>query len=146
MKFAKWAFRIAGSIGLLQIVPLYFYEAQLARDMPPALTHPEYYYGFAGVTLAWQVAFLVIASDPLRYRPLMPVAMLEKAGFVVAAFWLFAQGRLPGLILAFALLDLTYGLCFVAAYVATRRQAEGAKGEVKPGTSNDQLRGQLPNF
>jgi hypothetical protein len=98
MRFAQWVFRIAGGIGLLEIVPLYFYEAQLAQDMPPALTHPEYYYGFAGVTLAWQVAFLVIASDPLRYRPLMPVAMLEKAGFVLAAFWLLAQGRLPGMI------------------------------------------------
>lgn len=48
--------------------------------------------------------------------------MLEKAGFVLAAFWLLAQGRLPGLILAFALLDLTYGLFFVAAYVVTRPQ------------------------
>lgn len=123
MKFAKWAFRIAGSIGLLQIVPLYFYEEQLARDMPPALTHPEYYYGFAGVTLAWQVAFLVISSDPLRYRPLMPVAILEKATFVLAALWLFTQGRLPGMIGAFALLDLVYGLSFVAAYITTRQGA-----------------------
>jgi hypothetical protein len=123
MKFAQWVFRIAGVIGLLEIVPLYFYEARLAQDMPPALTHPEYYYGFAGVTLAWQVAFLVIASDPLRFRPLMPVAMLEKAGFVLAAFWLLAQDRLPGMILAFALLDLVYGLLFVAAYVVTRQQA-----------------------
>lgn len=120
MKFAKWVFRIAGSIGLLQVVPLYFYEAQLARDMPPALTHPEYYYGFIGVTLAWQVAFLVIASDPLRYRPLMLVAIVEKASFVLAALWLLGQGRLPGLILASALLDLVYGVCFVAAYVVTR--------------------------
>lgn len=124
MKIAQWAFRLAGAIGLLQIVPLYFYEQQLAVDMPPALNHPEYYYGFAGVTLAWQVAFLVIGGDPLRYRPLMPVAMLEKAGFVGAACWLFVQGRLPNLILAFAGLDLLYGLGFVAAYLATRRLAE----------------------
>ena len=87
--------------------------------------------------MAWQVAFLVIASDPLRYHPLMPVAMLEKATFVLAAFWLLAQGRLPGLILAFALLDLTYGLCFVAAYVATRRQEKDAKGAINPGNGDD---------
>lgn len=53
MKTAKWAFRIAGSIGLLQIIPLYFYEAQIAATMPSAITHPEYYYSFVGVTLAW---------------------------------------------------------------------------------------------
>lgn len=122
MNIAKWAFRIAGTIGLLQIVPLYFYEAQLAVDMPPALNHPEYYYGFIGVTLAWQIAFLVISTDPLRYRPLMPVAMLEKASFVLAAFWLLNQGRLPTMILAGALLDLVYGLGFVWAYLATRGQ------------------------
>lgn len=127
MKFATWAFRVAGAIGLLQIIPLYFYEQQLAVDMPPALNHPEYYYGFVGVTLAWQVAFLVISSDPLRYRPLMPVAILEKASFVLAALWLLSQGRLPMLILAGAALDLVYGLCFIGAYLATRRAAQAAR-------------------
>ena len=131
MKLAKWAFRIAGTIGLLQIVPLYFYEAQLAVDMPPALNHPEYYYGFAGVTLAWQVAFLVISTDPLRYRPLMPVAMVEKAGFVLPAFWLYIQGRLPNMILAAALVDLLYGLSFVVAYLTTRTQAQAVQGGLK---------------
>ena len=122
MNIAKWVFRLAGTIGLLQIVPLYFYEAQLAVDMPPALNHPEYYYGMIGVTMAWQIAFLLISTDPLRYRPLMPVAMIEKASFVLAAFWLFSQGRLPNLILGSALLDLVYGLFMVAAFVATRAQ------------------------
>ncbi len=131
MKFAKWAFRIAGTIGLLQIIPLFFYEAQLAVDMPPALNHPEYYYGFAGVTLAWQVAFLVISGDPLRYRPLMPVAMLEKAGFVLPAFWLYTQGRLPNMLLGAALLDLLYGLSFVAAYLTTRTYADAPQGALK---------------
>ncbi len=131
MNFAKWAFRIAGTIGLLQIIPLYFYEAQLAIDMPPALNHPEYYYGFAGVTLAWQVAFLVISTDPLRYRPLMPVAMVEKAGFVLAAFWLYIQGRLPNMILAAALVDLLFGLSFVVAYLTTRTQAQAVQGGLK---------------
>lgn len=122
MKIATWVFRIAGTIGLLQIVPLYFYEAQLAVDMPPALNHPEYYYGMLGVTMAWQIAFLLISTDVLRYRPLMPVAMLEKASFVLAAFWLFSQGRLPNLILGSALLDLVYGIGFVWAYLAIREQ------------------------
>ena len=120
MKFAKWAFWIAGALGILEIAPLYFMEAQLAVQMPPALTHPEFYYGFAGVTLAWQLAFLVIGSDPQRYRPLMPVAVLEKASFVVAAYWLWTQGRLPSMLIGGALLDLLYGIGFVVAYFTTR--------------------------
>ncbi|MCB0061042.1 MAG: hypothetical protein KDE19_02965 [Caldilineaceae bacterium] len=122
MRFAKWAFWIAGALGILEIAPLYFMEAQLAVDMPPALTHPEFYYGFAGVTLAWQLAFLVLGSDPQRYRPLMPVAVVEKVTFVVAAYWLWTQGRLPSMFIGGALLDLTYGIGFVVAYFMTGRQ------------------------
>lgn len=121
MNFAKWVFRIAGTIGILQTIPLYFYEAQIAVTMPPAITHPEYYYGFAGITLAWQLVFLVISSDPRRFQPLMPIAIFEKASFVLAAFWLMAQGRLPNMIFAAALLDFVYGICFVVAYVVMRK-------------------------
>ena len=31
---------------------------------------------FLCVAVAWQIAFLVIATDPIRYRPMMPVALL----------------------------------------------------------------------
>lgn len=121
MNFAKWVFRIAGTLGILQLAPLYFSEAQIGRDMPPAITHPEYYYGMIGVTLAWQFVFLLIASDPLRYRPLMLLAaILEKFSYAIVTIALFSQGRIPGLILAFGLLDLIYGIFFVAAYVKTK--------------------------
>ena len=40
-------------------------------DNPPPVTHPEFYYGFVGVALAFQLVFLTIASDPLKYRPLI---------------------------------------------------------------------------
>lgn len=131
-RFAKWAFRLAGTLGILQIVPLYFYETQIAIDMPPALTHVEYYYGFIGVTLAWQIVFLVISSDPLRFQPLMLAAILEKAGFVLPCLWLFLQGRLPNMILAAALLDWLYGMGFVVAYLTTRPAAHTASGGLKP--------------
>jgi hypothetical protein len=61
----------------------------------------------------------------------MPVAILEKAAFVVAAFWLYAQGRLPNMILAAALVDLLYGLSFVVAYLTTRTQAQAVQGGLK---------------
>lgn len=129
MNFATWVFRFAGVLGILIVVPFYFTEAQVGRDLPPAITHPEYYYGFLGVTLAWQVAFLIIASDPLRYRPLMVAAMVEKASYAIAAFWLFALGRIPAPVLGAGLMDLTLGLLFVAAYIATAqsRTATGTK-------------------
>ena len=81
MIFARRVFLIAGIYGLLVLLPLYFLEARIGRDQPPAITHPEYFYGFLGVAVSWQVAFLVISRDPVRFRPLMVPAVLEKATF-----------------------------------------------------------------
>lgn len=50
---------------------MYPLEDRIGRDLPPPITHPEYFYDSIGVTIAWQVAFLVIARDPVRYRVLM---------------------------------------------------------------------------
>src|SRR5262249_47353478 len=95
MRFAKWVFLVAGVSGILMVAPLYFREQGMGEDYPPAINHPEYYYGFAGVTLAWQFLFLVIASDPPRYRPAMLPALLEKASFALAIPVLYALGRVP---------------------------------------------------
>jgi hypothetical protein len=123
MTFARWVFRIAGIYGLVALLPLYFLESRIGRDQPPAITHPEYFYGFVGVAVAWQVAFLVIARDPARYRPLMIPAILEKATFVLAVGALAAREGVPGPIVAGALGDLTLGVLFAAAYVRTRGRA-----------------------
>ena len=68
MKFAKIVFYVAGIYGLLVLFPQYFMEAKTGQDFPPAITHPEYYYGFIGVALAFQILFLIIARNPLQYR------------------------------------------------------------------------------
>lgn len=119
MTFARRVFTFAGLYGLVVTAPLYFAEDWIGQTMPPAITHPEYFYGFVGVVLAWQVAFLFIGRDPARYRPLMLVAMLEKFPFVVAALVLYAGGRLPTQILGSAMVDLVLGVLFVVAYVRT---------------------------
>jgi hypothetical protein len=119
MTIAKRVFRIAGIYGLLAILPMYFLEGRIGRDQPPAITHPEFFYGFLGVAVAWQLAFLVIARDPVRYRPLMIPAVLEKATYGVATVVLFVGGRLAGPMLATGLIDLVLGTLFAVAYVRT---------------------------
>src|SRR6266545_554969 len=93
MKFAKWVYRTAGIYGLLVLAPLLFLERTVSQTAPPAITHPEYYYGFAITGVTWQVAFLVISNDPQRFRPLMPVTWLEKS-YGLIAIVLFVQGRI----------------------------------------------------
>jgi hypothetical protein len=78
---------------------------------------PEQYYAFIGVALVWQFAFLPIASDVNRYRPLMVLAMLEMFLASGAAIWLFALSRIDSTTLAPFLVDAVMGLLFIASYV-----------------------------
>src|SRR5690349_14156345 len=102
MRLARWVFFLSGVTGILLVVPPFFLERQTGEDNPPPITHPEYYYGFFGVTLAWQFLFLVIASDPVRYRRAVPPAMLQKASFAVAIPLLYAAGRVAAVWIGFA--------------------------------------------
>jgi len=114
--FARRVFNIAGIYGLIAMLPQYFLEAKIDRDIPPAITHPEYFYGFIGIVVAWQIAFLVIASDTRRYRPLMLAAVLEKLVFVGAIAVLLVKGRVAGAVVGFAGVDLLLAICFITAY------------------------------
>jgi hypothetical protein len=116
MKFARWVFRLAGIYGLIVLVPQYFFEGKIAEQYPPAVTHSEFFYGFLGVGIAWQIAFLIIAHNPLQYRAMIIPSVLEKFSFGIAAVVLFCQGRVPTPILAAAIIDLTLGVLFVVAW------------------------------
>mgnify|MGYP003382322335 FL=1 len=119
MKFAQRVYQIAGLYGLVALLPMYFMEDKTGRDFPPAITHPEYYYGFIGVAVAWQVAFLIMSRDPVRYRLMMIPAVIEKFTFGIAVIVLFGFGRVNELMLAAAVVDLVLGTLFAVAYVKT---------------------------
>ena len=123
MKFAKLTFLSAGIYGLLALLPLYFMEQQTGRDYPPPITHPEYYYGFIGVAVAWQLTFLVMSRDPVRYRPLMPVAVVEKASFFIPAVILYLQHRLSPFMFGAGCIDGVLGVLFLASYLKTARMS-----------------------
>jgi len=120
MKFARIVFRVAGIYGLLVLVPQFFLEGKIGRDTPPPITHPEFFYGFICVAVAWQVLFLVISTDPVRYRPMMIPAMLEKIGFPIAVVVLYLQNRLAPTIFAPAGTDLILLVLFILSYRKTR--------------------------
>lgn len=120
MRFARTVFTVAGIYGLVTLAPQYFLETRIGADDPPPITHPEYFYGFVGVALAWQIVFLVIGRDPLRFRPLMLVALVEKWPFAAAAWILFAQSRASAALAVFGTIDFVLGCLFLAAWRATR--------------------------
>jgi hypothetical protein len=114
MTFARRVFLTAGLYGVLIIAPQFF----LKTGNP----QPELYYGFLGAVLSWNLAYLVIASDPRRYRPLMLVGSLGKTIFAAAATVLWIQGRSPAFLLAFAAIDLA----IVALYLESWRRTAAA--------------------
>src|SRR3954453_14606954 len=125
MVFARRTFRIAGVYGLLVLLPMYFLEGRIGRDTPPPITHPEFFYGFLGGAVAWQAAFLAIARDPVRFRPLMLPAVLEKASFGLPAIALWLGGRLAASMLAAGLIDLALGVLFTVAFLRTPASRPG---------------------
>lgn len=120
--FARRVFTIAAIYGILVLLPQYFMEDKVGRDFPPPITHPEQFYGFIGVALAWQVLFLIIAKDPIRYRPVMIPAILEKIAFGIPCIFLFMQGRLATMILAVASIDLIFAILFAISYRKTPKK------------------------
>jgi hypothetical protein len=127
MKFARIVFGCAGVWGLLALTPLYFLCGFFGRLYPPAVTHPQFYYGFTGVGLAWQIAFLVVASDPQRFRPMMIPSMFEKFSYATALAVLFAQHRVETVQLISGSLDALLGILFVMAFLKTRPQPAVAR-------------------
>ena len=127
-RFARRVYTVAGIYGLLVMFPQYFLEDKVGRDNPPPITHPEYFYGFIGIVLVWQLAFLVIARDPARFRALMPVTVLEKLAFAIPVVVLCVQGRVTHAVLLFGMIDLVLGALFFLSW----RRLGATSGPVRP--------------
>ena len=71
----------------------------------------------------FQFVFMVIAADPVRFRPMMIVAVLEKLMYSSSLVVLYLQHRMHASDLVLVATDLLLGLLFVAAYFKTPSQA-----------------------
>ena len=123
-KLPRVVFLVAGIYGLIVLLPQFFLERKIGVDTPPPITHPEFFYGFICVAVAWQVLFLIVSRDPIRFRPMMIPAMLEKIGFPIAVLVLYLQNRVSPTIFIPASLDLVLLVLFIAAYRQTRDSSQ----------------------
>ena len=119
MQFARRVFLAAGIYGVLVLTPLYFLEKQIGEQMPPPITHPDYFYGFVGLALVWNLLFLLIGTNPIRHRTLMLFALLEKLSYGGVVPILYAQGRVPLSVLVVGSIDLVWLVLFAIAYGKT---------------------------
>ena len=109
----------AGIWGIVVVTPLYFLHDVTGQPYAAPTLYPHFFYGFLSVTMAWQIAFLVIGSNPVRFRPLMIPTIVEKAGYVIVVAVLYSHGRVSPAEASTAVPDCLLGLLFVAAFLKT---------------------------
>ena len=115
MKFAKIVFTVAGVWGIVVLTPLYWLVDVTGRSYSPPTDYPQFFYGFLSVAMAWQIAFVVIGSNPARFWPLMFPSVIEKLGHVTTVAVLYQQARIPVVDAQAALPDLVLGVLFIIA-------------------------------
>ena len=120
MKLARWIFLIAGGFGLLSTVPLLFTESAMQ------VKQPEFYYGFVCLNICWQVLYLFLSSDPVRYCPMMIPAFLAKASGTIALTWLYLLARVSTQWIAIAAADGLFAVLFLVAYWSTHSESKVA--------------------
>jgi hypothetical protein len=122
MNFTRFVFAGAGIWGIIALTPLFFLIDITGRPYPAPADYPHFFYGFLTVALAWQLAFLIIAIDPVRYRLLMIPSILEKAGYVVAVILLRGQLRIDEVAVSTAIPDAILGVLFIVAFLRTPKR------------------------
>jgi len=120
MRFARIVFIVAGVWGIAVLTPIYFLVDVTGRHYARPAEYPHFFYGFLSVAIAWQMAFLVIGSNPARFRPLMIPAIVEKLGWVAGLAILHGQGRVSAADAQALWPDLFLGLLFIAAFAKAR--------------------------
>ena len=120
MRFARIVFVTAGIWGIAVLTPLYWLVDITGRRYGPPCDYPHFFYGFLGVALAWQLAFLMIGVSPARFRALMVPGTSEKFGYVATTVALYAHGRI--------------------AWVDAQAAVPAARGLVRRGVSEDTRR------
>ena len=121
MRLAKVVFRVAGLWGIAVLTPLYFLVDLTGRQYQAPTNYPQFFYGFLSVAMAWQIAFLVIGSNPARFRPLMIPSILERLGHVAGVAVLYGHGRLSVADATAAVPDLLLAVLFLLAFTMTRK-------------------------
>jgi hypothetical protein len=120
MKFARITFLVAGVWGIVVLTPLFWLVDVTGRRYTVPADYPHFFYGFLSVAMAWQIAFLIIGSNPARFRPLMIPGLVEKLGYVVILTVLYARGQIPALDAQAGVPDFVLCILFLVAFWKTR--------------------------
>ena len=118
-RHARWLFRGAAIYGAILLLPIYFLEGRVGA--PAArLPAPEYFYGFVGAALSFQILYWIIGGTPRHYHPLMLLGVVAKLSFWVPTAILWSMGRTTTSTFALVCGDLVLAVAFFAAWRSLR--------------------------
>jgi hypothetical protein len=81
--------------------------------------HPGYLQFPALLVMVFATMYWRIASDPARFRDLMPYGIGLKVSYCAVVFYHWINGAIPALWIPFAWLDLVFVILFVQAWRKT---------------------------
>lgn len=122
MRLARGVFLGAGAVGLLKLISTVYLAIVGGGSVLPqadgaglllVLTMAQY--------AIWQIACLVVSKDPVRYRPIMVLAILMTLTDPFNPVWLYMFGYLVWLSLIFV--DIAMAVLMMAAYLTASRAA-----------------------
>jgi hypothetical protein len=120
MQSVRLIFICAGIWGIAVLTPLYWLFDLTGRPYNPPTEYPHFFYGFLSVAMAWQIAFLLIGSNPSRFRPMMIPSILEKLGHVGGVAVLYWNERINATAALAAVPDLLLAILFIVAFARMR--------------------------
>jgi hypothetical protein len=101
---------------VLAVVFGLFFAAIYQRFGATLPNHAGYVQLPALFILTFGIGFWMVARDPVRNRPIMPLGILMKLSFCVVAFGHVLFGAPIPLFIPFAVIDALFAVAFVVAY------------------------------
>ena len=121
MKFARWVFLIAGILGLLPVLPLaYDTIANGEAILPDFASMGLFFCVVVFQYVCWQILYIVLASDPVRYRLMMIPSFFAKVSAPFNPIWLFLYGF--NYWIPIAVVDVVFAILFLIAFWSAGRE------------------------
>lgn len=117
MRFARSVLLIVGVLGLLPVLHLLYV---LGTGAPMVEGMGLFFYAFLFQYTCWRILYLILAGDPLRYRPLLTLAFFVEIGAAFNTIWLYFYGY--EIWRYFVAVHLLFAALILIAFWLTRRE------------------------
>jgi hypothetical protein len=120
MKLIKAAFAASAFYdGILALIALLFGPALYDYFGIERPNHMGYIHFPALLLIVFAILYWRIASDPIRFRDLMPYGIGLKISYCAVVFFHWFTGGIPSLWIVFAWIDLVFLALFIQAWRKT---------------------------